>query len=67
MKILTYKTYENPREEVSLISYKDPIWFQTGHTRFLSTILVWNQKNHKRSLYDIQVLINDSSMKSKKS
>ena len=33
-----------------LISYKDHIWFHSLHTWFLSTILVWNQRNHIWSL-----------------
>ena len=32
------------RVKVSLISYKDHIWFHTVHTWFLSTILAWNKE-----------------------
>ena len=53
------------RVEVSLISYKDHIWFHTVHTWFLSTILVWNQKNHIWSLYDYQEIIYDPSTSTK--
>ena len=48
-----------PRVEVSLISYKDHIWFHTVHTWFLSTILVWKQRNHIWSWYDYQEITYD--------
>ena len=44
------------RVEISLISYKDHIWFHTVHTRFLSTILLWNPRN-VWSLYDYKEII----------
>ena len=53
------------RVEVSLISYKDHIWFHTVHTWFLSTILVWNQRNHIWSLHDYQEIIYDPSTNTK--
>ena len=53
------------RVEVSLISYKDQIWFHTVHAWFFSTILVWNQKNHIWSLYDYQEIIYDPSTNTK--
>ena len=46
------------RDEVSLTSYKDHFWFYTVHIWFLSTILVWSQRNHIWSFVCLPRLLN---------
>ena len=64
-KIFPVIIVKTTRVEVSLISYKDHIWFHNVHTWFLSTIPVWNQRHHIRSLYDYQEIIYDPSTNTK--
>ena len=50
------------RAVVSLLSYKDSLWFHPVRALFLSTIIAWNQRNNIWSLYDYQEMIYDPSM-----